>query len=226
MKNELIATLLLFSINILSAQVSEDLLVNIHSVTNTEMNSLNPNPGSLVFNTSTNKVYAYDGTLWEKVSNNNAFGDIKSGIQQNDHNGWVKLDGRAITELTVTQQVQANAFGFQTNLPNASNTYLSQNGSTLGSVSGSNTKTIARNQLPLFTLEGNTNAAQNGVSIRGSYNSGRNANPTRGHWAVIGDADNHNHTFITENINNTGAQQTLNTTPATLSVTMFIYLGN
>jgi len=230
MKNTIIVAVLLFSFNFLKAQISEDLLVNIHSVSSAEMNSLNPSSGSLVFNTTTKVVHVYDGGSWKEINNKHTYGDIKSGIQQNDHSGWVKLDGRAITSLTTTQQTQATALGLSTNLPNANNTYLSQNGTTLGSVSGNNTKTIARNQLPLFTLGGttSTNGNHTYVGINGSYATNSNRSPRAGDWARIisvGTIGNHNHTITTNNINNTGTQQTLDTTPATLSVTMFIYLG-
>ena len=85
---------------------------------------------------------------WTVISNNNEFGDIKTGIQNADHNGWILLDGRSFSSLSATQQAQATTLGLSGNLPNASNAYLSQNGATLGSISGSNTKIIAQNNLP------------------------------------------------------------------------------
>jgi len=69
-KKTLILSLIFLFTNILYSQVSEDLLVNLHSVSDTEMNSLIPNPGSLVFNTDFNTVYVYDGTIWKKLNNN------------------------------------------------------------------------------------------------------------------------------------------------------------
>ncbi len=81
-------------------------------------------------------------------------GDIKSGIQSSDHLGWIKLDGRALSSLTATQQSAATALGLSGNLPDATNAFMLQNGQALATISGSNSRTIARNQLPNFTLGG------------------------------------------------------------------------
>lgn len=176
--------------------------------------------------------YYFNGTVWIKMVNNNIPGDIKYGMQLIDHGGWVKLDGKLITTLTTSQQTQANVLGFSSNLPNANNAYLSQNGEALGSVSGTNTRLIARNQLPLFNLGGITNSAgsHSYVDVGGSYSSGYNNYPSIvENWAVIrgtGTIGDHSHTITTDNINNTGAQQVLDITPTSLSVNLFIYLGN
>jgi len=188
-------------------------------------------------NTQTRNVtevgfYYFNGNMWGKMGSNNSSGDIKSGIQLTDHDGWIRLDGRAKATLTVTQQVQATALGIGPLLPNANNAYLSQNGAALGSVSGSNNRSIARNQLPLFTLGGSTNTEGGhvNVDIRGSYASGYSSPNRRiNDWAVIrsvGTIGDHDHVITTDNLNNTGSQQTLNITPVSLSVNRFIYLGN
>lgn len=94
--------------------------------------------------------------VWQKINIGDptaTIGDIKTGIQTIDHNGWVKLDGRATNTLTTNQQTQAGNLGLTVSLPNATNTQLTQNGSALGSVSGSNTKTINQNQLPNVRLQ-------------------------------------------------------------------------
>ena len=65
--------------------------------------------------------YRWDGVSWEVVSSYNppaGVGDVKSGFQVSDHTGWIKLDGRAVTTLTATQQTAAAQLGFTTNLPN------------------------------------------------------------------------------------------------------------
>lgn len=79
-------------------------------------------------------------------------GDIKSGMQASDHNGWVRLDGRLKSTLTSTQQTQATALGIGNNLPNATDAYLVQNATTLGSVSGSNQVTLTQANLPSYNL--------------------------------------------------------------------------
>ena len=187
-------------------------------------------------NVTTTGLYSFNGTLWQSFAttsdNNSTAGDIKSGIQTADHNGWIMLDGRAKTTLSTTQQNQATSLGFGTNLPNATNAYLSQNGETLGSISGSNNISIARNQLPLFTLSGSTNTTGDypHIEVKGSYETTNfDEVPLVNDWAVIksiGTIGGHNHTITTDNLNNTGTQQTLNITPITLSVNMFVYLGN
>jgi hypothetical protein len=47
-----------------------------------------------------------------------SLGDVKTSFEASDHNGWVLLDGRAITGLLPVQQNAAKALGFATNLPN------------------------------------------------------------------------------------------------------------
>ncbi|WP_339700770.1 hypothetical protein [uncultured Marixanthomonas sp.] len=115
--------------------------------------------------------YFFNGTNWETVGEvaNGVYGDVKQGFQGVDHNGWVKLDGRNISSLTATQQAQATALGFTGTLPNATNSYLSQNGTALGSISSSNQKTIAQEQLPDITPTVSVNAASAGTPT-GSVN--------------------------------------------------------
>ncbi len=96
------------------------------------------------------------GVTWKKISGNAPmtvinFGDIKTGIQSTDHNGWVKLDGRLKSSLTATQQSQATALGVGANLPDATDAVLVQSSGSLGSVTGSMSRTLAQNQLPNIT---------------------------------------------------------------------------
>ncbi len=101
--------------------------------------------------------YVYDGSSWVRMVQE-SYGDIKSGIQTADHAGWVLLDGRPLSALSTTQQTVASALGISTNLPNASNAYLVQNGSSLGNVSGSNTVTISQANLPNVNFTGTTDS--------------------------------------------------------------------
>ena len=166
------------------------------------------------------------------------FGDIKMGMQVADHNGWIKLDGRLKSTLTATQQAQATAFGFGTNIPNATNAYLVQNGTTLGLISGSNTRAIAQNQLPNVTLSGNTSTDGNHahtttLNLRPGYNAANGAiaylngdglaAPVAPATSTTG---NHTHTITTSSINGGVVQQPLNIQPLSMSVNTFIYLGN
>jgi hypothetical protein len=100
----------------------------------------------------------YDKIQYKLVAGNlpinqYTLGDIKTGIQTGDHNGWVKLDGRPKSNLTTSQQTQANILGIGDNLPNATDAVLMQSSGTftLGSVTGSMSITIDPNQLPNIT---------------------------------------------------------------------------
>lgn len=96
------------------------------------------------------------GVTWQKISGNSPmtvinFGDIKTGIQSGDHSGWIKLDGRALSTLSTTQRSQASALGISTSLPDATDAVLVQSSGSLGSVTGSMSRTLAQNQLPNIT---------------------------------------------------------------------------
>lgn len=116
--------------------------------------------GAVRYNTSGVLEYS-NGSSWTAVSSA-TFGDIKTGIQTTDHNGWVKLDGRAKSTLTASQQAQATALGIGANLPDAANAYLVQNGSTLGGVSGSNQRTISQANLPNVNFASATTSSTGG----------------------------------------------------------------
>lgn len=113
-----------------------------------------PAKGLMVFDTTTNSFWYYDGAFWVNSQAIASYGDIKSGIQATDHNGWVKLDGRLTSTLSATQRTVLSSLGISTNLPNASDSYLVQKTGTLGSVSGSNTTTITQANLPNVTFTG------------------------------------------------------------------------
>jgi hypothetical protein len=107
-----------------------------------------PDIGLYIFDTNTKSPWFYNGTSWINTAGAN-YGDIKSGIQSGDHNGWIKLDGRLKSTLTASQQTIAISLSIGTNLPNATNSYLSQNGGTLGAVSaGNNTVNLTAANLP------------------------------------------------------------------------------
>ena len=78
-------------------------------------------------------------------------GDVKDGFQAADHSGWIKLDGRPISSLTLEQQSCASFLGFASALPNAAGAYAAMGG-TVGVVTGSNSKTIFQANLPAVNL--------------------------------------------------------------------------
>jgi hypothetical protein len=215
-------------------------------VTTTERDAFtNPAKGLIIFNTTTNSLQINNGTgaapTWESIATSASsatYGDVKTGIQAADHSGWIKLDGRLKSSLTATQQTQATALGIGTNLPNATNSVLMQNGTALGSVSGSNTKNIAQNNLPNVTLSGTTNSngdhAHNYTNplYGGSYtgmtwdNSGTAVEYPQPNGGTTTTNGAHTHTFTTSSINGGVAQQAFDVTPKSMSVNTFLFLGN
>lgn len=202
-------------------------------------------------NVTSSGYFYFDGSVWQKlaIGSSTSFGDIKTAMQGADHDGWIKLDGRAKSTLTPTQQARATAIGIATNLPNANNSVLMQNGAPVGSITGSNTRTIAQNQLPNVNLSisGSTSAdgqhthnvrvwdyfASPGGSnyrgiVSGVYNGftvhqvGSDSNNG------VQAAGNHSHTISsgnTSSINGNVTQQTLNIVPQVMSINVFVYLG-
>jgi hypothetical protein len=205
---------------------------------------------------TTGQMLSTDGTnlVW---SDSNLYGDIKQGIQSSDHNGWIKLDGRALASLTTEQQSRATALGLIGNLPNANNAYLSQNGNTLGSISGSNALTLDRNNLPNITLSGTTTYTPAGSVSSHSHKVNNTTGlsaliSTSGDFVDVGDAGGIGSasglkdlntvttstvtptftgslsTITISNISLNGnvTQNALDIKPMSLSVNVFIYLGN
>jgi hypothetical protein len=183
--------------------------------------------------------YFWNGSSWTTIAQSGGttnYGDVKTGFQTADHNGWIKLDGRAISNLSATQQAQATAFGFTTNLPNATDAHLVQNGGALGAVTGTNTKTISQANLPNVTLSGNT--AYDGSHSHTNTFSSANAIYTwdaraggAAGWTTAGSsttssAGSHRHSFVTNSINGGVTQTQLDISPKSLSVNTFIYLGS
>lgn len=195
-------------------------------------------------NISKTGYYYFNGTQWMAFENT-IIGDIKSSFLTADHNGWVRLDGRSISTLTTSQQSKASSLGFSTNLPNATNSYLVQNGSSLGSISSSNTKTISQNQLPNVQLGGTTNSVSPDIhyDIRNgtSPNQAQIANgPSTSFLAALNSSgtlqdnnvsptelwqDTHNHTITTNSMNGGVTQQPIDIRPQSMSVNMFVFLG-
>ncbi|WP_445457582.1 hypothetical protein [Flavobacterium sp. HNIBRBA15423] len=68
--------------------------------------------------------YYFDGSNWQRIAGEKIaeYGQIIHALWSSDFNGYVKLDGRAKTSLTATQQAQATALGIGANLPMADNT--------------------------------------------------------------------------------------------------------
>jgi hypothetical protein len=126
-----------------------------------------------VFDNTTNSLWFFDGANWVNYATQSKFGDIKQGIQNADHDGWVILDGRANTSLTTTQRAILTSLGITGALPNASSAYPVQNGTSLGSVSGSNTTTLTQANLPSVNFS---------TSVTNAGNHSHNVDPG-GFWS-------------------------------------------
>jgi hypothetical protein len=118
---------------------------------------------------------------WTNPTAGVTIGDIKQGIQAADHAGWIKLDGRAKSTLTATQQAEATSLGIGANLPNAAGSVLIQNGTALGSVSGSMSKTIAQTNLPNVTLTSSTTGSHSHTITASAANAGDHNHPAYGY---------------------------------------------
>ena len=111
-------------------------------------------------------------------------GDIKYSYQDNDLNGWIRLDGRLKSTLTPTQQQHCTNMGIGANLPDARNKYLSQ--STTGEGNFGNVVTLPRSSLPNVTLSGTT-------SLTGahSHTGTTGGSGTHTHGGSLGGAGSH-----------------------------------
>ena len=176
----------------------------------------------------------FDGSSWTGTSG--SFGDIKTGIQTGDHDGWIKLDGRPLSgtdcnsgcvdNLTKNQRAVATSLNIVGNLPNANNAVLVQNGGTLGGVTGTNMKTIQQNHLPEVRLYSmNRSGTDAGTNTNSTLYALQSKNfGTTYDYSVRGtttEAD----IAPTSLLNPTGSQLDLDITPKSLSVNTFIYLG-
>ena len=154
---------------------------------------VSPASGLHVFDSSTNSLWFYNGLNWINYAAQSKYGDIKTGIQNTDHEGWILLNGRALNTMSTTQQTVASSLGLVGNLPDATNTYLSQNGSPLASISGSNTTTLTQANLPSVVFTGTAASA-------GGHNHGGTSGSNGGHnhTGTTSTNGNHNHTGATD----------------------------
>jgi hypothetical protein len=144
---------------------------------------VSPATGLHVYDTNTNSLWLFNGAAWANTASAGTYGDIKSGIQTTDHSGWVRLDGRATnaSSLTASQQAVLTSLGITGNLPNANSAYPVQNGTTLGSVSGSNTTTLVQANLPSVNFS---------TSVTNAGNHSHNVDPG-GFWSSANGEHNH-----------------------------------
>jgi len=231
----------------------------IPKLSESQRNNISSPPDGLLLYQTSNPVGFYSYTSengWSRMSMSseiNSIGDVKTGMQSADHSGWVKLDGRAKSTLTTSQQTEATTLGIGDNLPDANNAYLVQNGGTLGVVTGANSKTISRTNLPNVNITTTQSGdhqhvlpfASNTPNTSFDYHSfvygtsDETAASSGQRVEMFMDHDNSkaegtekhylnkaegDHTH-TSNLNGNVTQTSLDITPKSLSINTFIYLG-
>lgn len=190
-----------------------------------------------------NKAAAVISSAEGVLMNNDDFfdvGDVKPSFVTSDHDGWYLLNGRDITTLPQTAQNNASAIlGITTLLPNATGRYSMGTTAATGVVSGSNTATLTRANLPNVNLNYTTDA-EAGHSHTMTYQRIRattsfgGANNIHVYWlagTVVGGGGlysissssvGHNHTYT---VSTGGTATPVNIQPAALNANFFVYLG-
>ncbi|WP_294317027.1 hypothetical protein [uncultured Chryseobacterium sp.] len=184
--------------------------------------------------TAGNVVATSDGTL--SIGAKVPYGTVKESFRTTDHNGWYKLDGRAVNTLSPAVQANASALGITGSLINANNLLLRQ-GSTM-STGGNSNITLVKANLPNYTMTGTT--SESGLhthSMTGSgsnftdfgtsggnasvFRAGRGTNAGNVNTSLVNVAD-HVHTG---SIASGGNGTAFSIIPQTMAYTYFIYLG-
>lgn len=169
-------------------------------------------------------------------------GDIKSSVVTTDHDGWIKLDGRALMELTTTQATNAESLGYTNAIPDMNETVLSQSNTDFNTIVGSTHSLIQQTHLPDIDLDGNTSAdglflpnegkffeyydSMNGMFCSYGYPGYNTFGAQDGGARVFSTIDpipNHSHAV---SVGLGGSGLPLPIQPRRLIVNFFIYLGN
>ncbi|WP_027380566.1 hypothetical protein [Chryseobacterium daeguense] len=168
-------------------------------------------------------------------------GDVKPSYAAADHDGWYLLDGRDISSLPTVAQNNATAIlGITTALPNAADrNSIGSTSAAPGTVTGSNTITLTRANLPLFNFvytTNNTGAHTHTMTyqriLATSVNGG--GNNIHAYWlsgTLVGGStyslssasSGHNHTY---SLASGGIAEPVDIRPSSLNFNYFIYLGN
>jgi len=200
---------------------------------NTPGNTVDVNGNIRVRNLAAGNVKALsDGTL--SIGPKVAYGTVKESLRPNDHNGWYKMNGRAISTLPAVAQSNASAIGLSGTLVNTNGRLMKQG--TPFDTGGSDTTTLIRANLPNVNLTGvtSTAAAHTHSLTAGGYNFTQNAAGNAyvfraGRGTVSGTtaitlpaAGAHSHTGT---VNTGGTGTPLSILPQNISYSYFIYLG-
>ena len=196
--------------------------------------------GQLLINVADTTFNYYDGVKWMPIySQVNFIGDLKYGMQNADHGGWIKMDGRSIASLNSSQKAHAIDLGFIDSLPNMSQIiYKSDPSIPLGQIAGSNTITLTQDNLPNVILSGTTSSAgEHSHDIRTKQDDwilSNSGNPFGGpsFGVDFGPALIHHRTELAGahthdvNIPLGGSGQSIDVKPKFLNSNSFIFLGN
>ncbi len=121
---KIIFILLIIPLMKIDAQIDPNLILQLVGVTTTEMNSITPAAGSLIFNTTENAVFQYTGS-WEQLPAGNAVWITSGNSGTNPANDFIgTTDGQDLifraNNLEAIRISQANQrVGINTNAPNA-----------------------------------------------------------------------------------------------------------
>jgi hypothetical protein len=185
--------------------------------------------GQLIYLTSNNSYYCYNGSSWDAIRNQVfTIGDVKNGYQASDHNGWILLNGRLKSSLTPNQQAAATTLGIGANLPDLRDKSIVGVSATklLNTTGGSSTVVLAQNQLPnviLTTSSGGAHTHKAGASTRVLLNVlGQTFLADSANTYDTTSAGLHDHTV---NLNGNVSQQSVNIQNSYLALNGFIYLG-
>jgi hypothetical protein len=136
-------------------------------LTHRKLGSLNDNQDfdSIILSGDSIKVYLQN-SIYKAVDISSFLGtsvtegDIKTGIQAIDHNGWYLLDGRVLASLPAVAQTAAATLGIVGNLPNADNQIeKTQTGAEIIlATGGSATQTLVQTNLPAYNVTGTTSS--------------------------------------------------------------------
>jgi hypothetical protein len=159
-------------------------------------------------------------------------GDVKTSLRDADHSNWYLLNGRAISTLPLAAQAAAAALGYTTDLPDSTECCIRSAPVYLGEVTGTNSITLNRNQLPNISLSGTTNTTgQHTHVIHTVDNAGvwdnyvaQGYNPDLNAGRETSAAGDHSHTVTTESLNGDVVQQVIDLTPKSFNVNLFIWL--
>jgi hypothetical protein len=158
-----------------------------HVANSTEMTLLiAASDGHFCTRADTGSIWIYNNFAWANtLSASSTFGDSKFSYQTTDHGGWYILNGRSVTTLSATAQAAAATLGWTTIIPDTRGKFaLAASASFPSNTSGGN-NTMARANLPNFTLSGNTGGEStshthvvNSISASGSTNTTPATNAT------------------------------------------------